>query len=651
MTWWSVVPALIVVVTVLFVPGVIFTFAAGARGTAMVTSAAAAGVGIIGFAGVAGGVLNIDWSITWLGLCAIVFATVAYLITRVIKAPSRPVRSAEFRLGGWPGTVAGAGLGALIIGLQVKTAIDRPDHIAQRYDDVFHLNAVRFILETDNASTLSLGRMLSPDRDVAIYPSAWHSVAALAAEVTGAGVPVSANALNIAIAALIWPLSCIFLAQTVVGKHNLALLATGVLSAVFPAFPLALFEYGTLFPNMLSYSVLPVALGLVISASRLAPPLDGWHRPGQTLTLAAVVCALATAQPNGMVALLAMFLPIGLWSWNRWAQPFTRSRNRAYWVRVGTLAVAGAAYFITWRLFLLGFDDRVPFTTGGAALGEALTGSVAATETNWILAAFIALGIGVLFLDKRKFWLLLVFLIPVILYVTAASLPRGPLRMALIGAWYQDAPRLAALLPVVTVLVAIVGISWLHKRVVRYIYESDRFPRSGVLALRTLTVLALIAVLYPVAFSGAMADAVANARRAYAFSESSDVLTPDERALIRQLPELVPEDTVIGVNPWNGGALAYAYTGIAVSQYHMDSRSDSLRAVTATLDQAQAGDPACRAADSIGIEYVLDFGNDYLLDFEGAFKYPAFDDVPEGSGFELVQSVGEASLYRIANCL
>lgn len=661
MTWWAAAPALGAALCFLFVPGVLLALAGGARGPALVTAAPALGVGAVGIAGILGALLGVEWSAAWLLICVVPGAAVVYLIVRVCrrrltgrwKEERRPKRVPQPRFDGWIGTIAGALLAALAIALQVKTAMDRPDHIAQRYDDVFHLNAVRYIVETGNASTLNLGRMLSPDRDIAIYPSAWHSVAALVVQLTGLGIPVSVNMLNIVIAALVWPLSCIFLVRSVVGKSGVAALTAAVLATVFPAFPLALFEYGTLFPNMLSYSILPVALGLLIYVSRLVlEPADRWHWSSHTVLLGIVLAGLVTAQPNGLVALLAMFLPLGLWMWWRWAGPAQTPRDVALWQKIGVLIVGVVIYVLVWRQLLLSFDDREPFTTGGAALGAVLTGSVSATATNWFTAAAIAGGMVVLASDKRRAWLLFVFLVPAFLYVVAASVPRGPFRMFLIGSWYQDAPRLAALTPMVSIVVAVVGLLWLRDRVVRrvaYAGKGVRGPAAG--AVGSASVMALLIVLSAVSFQGAVGDAVANAKRAYSFeSAKADVLSLDERKLIEQLPRLVPEDTVLGVNPWNGGALAYAYTGIPVSQYHMDPPGDDLAMVAETLDTAVAGSDGCTTAEDLGIEYVLDFGDDYLLDFEEAFEYPAFDDVGPESGFELVHSVGEAELYRVAKC-
>ncbi|GAA2175156.1 hypothetical protein GCM10009784_16370 [Arthrobacter parietis] len=588
-------------------------------------------------------------------------AAAVYLIVRACrrrftgqgKEERRPKRDPEPRSNGWLGTIAGAFLAALVIALQVKTAMDRPDHIAQRYDDVFHLNAVRYIVETGNASTLNLGRMLSPDRDIAIYPSAWHSVAALVGQLAGLGIPVSVNMLNIVIAALVWPLCCMFLVRSVVGRSNLAALTAAVLATVFPAFPLALFEYGTLFPNMLSYSILPVALGLLIHVSRLVlEPVDQWHWSSHTVLLGIVLAGLVTAQPNGLVALLAMFVPIGLWIWWMWARPARTPRDVALWRKTGVLIVVGITYLLVWGQLLLSFDDREPFTTGGAALGAVLTGSVSATATNWFTATAIAGGLVVLASDKRRVWLLFVFVVPAFLYVVAASVPPGPIRMFFIGSWYQDAPRLAALTPMVSIVVAVAGFLWLRDWAVRRVTDAGRGVRRPVAgAVVSASVMAFLVILCATSFQGAIDDAVANAKRAYSFENAkADVLSLDERKLIEQLPELVPEDTVLGVNPWNGGALAYAYTGIPVSQYHMDTPGDDLAMVAQTLDAAVQGSDSCSTAQNLGIEYVLDFGDDYLLDFEEAFEYPAFDDVTAESGFELVRSVGEAELYRIAKC-
>lgn len=648
MTWWSTFPALLLALGALVLPGTILAAALGARGLSMIAVSPLLSVGVIGVGGVVGGVLGVGWGLYWLASCTAIFALMGWLLLRALQSRVvfrvKPISSMREIAGASAGLV----IAASVIGMQLKSAMVRPDHIAQRYDNVFHLNAVRFVMETENASSLALGRMLNPDRGIAIYPASWHSAAALVADISGVSVPVAVNMLNISIAAVVWPLSCLFLTHVVFGARIFPLVLTGVLCTAFPAFPLALFEFGPLFPNMLSYSVLPAAVGLLVAVCKLGR-LQDWHALGCRLSLLAGIAALLTTQPNGLVTLLAISVPVCLTAWSRWTPRFSNK-----YLRTGALIFAAGVFVLLWSIFLLDFDERQPQTTGGAALGEALTGMAAGSETVWIVAALVGVGITVLVAKRDQLWILGCFGVVAALYIVAASEPRGPLRMALTGAWYQDTPRLAAILPMVTILIGLVGATWIYDYIVSAIakLKPERSFRHARAVVSGVIGVVLLAAALPIAFSEAIQDATAEARNSFSFADSkADILTIDERELIRSLPGLVPEGSVLGVNPWNGGALAYAYTGIEVSQFHMRDPTGPLDLVSHDLDTAFPGSASCTAARSLGIGYVLDFGSDYILDFDGAFLYPAFDDVGKDTAFSLVQRIGDAKLYAVSNCM
>lgn len=69
----------------------------------------------------------------------------------------------------------GAGLLGLAIAAttivgQLKKSLIHPDAISQSFDNIFHLNGVRWIGQTGNGSSLSLGAMTTSDGSDAFYP-------------------------------------------------------------------------------------------------------------------------------------------------------------------------------------------------------------------------------------------------------------------------------------------------------------------------------------------------------------------------------------------------------------------------------------------------------------------------------------------------
>ncbi len=126
-------------------------------------------------------------------------------------------------------------------------------------------------------------------------------------------------------------------------------------------------------------------------------------------------------------------------------------------------------------------------------------------------------------------------------------------------------------------------------------------------------------------------------------------LTADERALLTRLSETVPPGKLVVGNPSTGMAFGYALSGHPVYPLTWQPPQSQAYAVLAASLNDVASDPAvCPAVDAIGARYVFDFGpgsTDY-----GRYIMPGFTGFDGRDGFELVDRVGPASLWRITAC-
>src|SRR5690606_6387620 len=93
--------------------------------------------------------------------------------------------------------------------------VQDPSGISQTNDAVFHMNAVRFILQTEDASSLHVNAVVGGR---SFYPAAWHALVSLVVLMTGAEISVAANMLTLVIAGLIWTLGIAWLARAVTGS-------------------------------------------------------------------------------------------------------------------------------------------------------------------------------------------------------------------------------------------------------------------------------------------------------------------------------------------------------------------------------------------------------------------------------------------------
>ena len=639
MTWWDLAVATALAVAVVFVPGGAITAAIGLRGLAAVALAAPAGMTVIGIAAFSAPLVGLTWRVLPVLLVAVVIVAVALA-----------VRLVWWRSG--VGHVPRAGVGAVLaligaivlVSAQVVVVIGQPENISQTFDNVFHLNAVRYIEDTGNASPLWISTMTSGGADVrTFYPSGWHALGALVAQLSGASIPVTSNALTILFSAVVWPLGIVMLARTLVGGRTAVLVAAAAASAAFGAFPLLMIEYGVLFPFMAAVAMVPAALAALVSGY-LGSSVDGRARVAWTLVILGTLPGILVTHPGAFVALLlGGSIVLGVFVVRAFRARPGRLRNAGIWIAIVVyLGIAG----VLWYVLRPDAAARIwPLTeTAGQAIGEVLTISVWTGPVNVGMMILVSVGVWRMLRrrDTLSITLLLIFFAFALLYVVVSGLQYPLLRDVLVGAWYNNAPRLAALVPIAWVPLAAAGTVEVWDRVKGWPRLS---PRTAVSVAAVLVFVLLVAL--PQA--GPMRNAVAKARALFAVTDSSPLLTSDELALIHRLDAVVPEDAVIAGSPWTGTALAYALADRKVLMYHtLTAVSEDGALINRDLDEAEPGDAVCDAVHRENVQYVLDFGTQEVNG--GEHVYPGFDHLGTSHSVELIDREGAAKLYRVVAC-
>jgi len=255
----------VVLVAVFAVLGGSLAWLIGLRGLWVAAAAPVFAVTVIGGASLVAGFLGWGWSIL---PCILLAALIGIGIVLVRRRAGATTRRSPFS--GW--WTIGAAIGAAaVIGVQVGAVIGDATAISQTFDNVFHLNAIRYIIDTGAASPLELGQMTSPNGGVPFYPSAWHAMAAIVAQLSGSSIPVVVNAQTIVIAAGIWPLGVMLLSRVLAGASASVTVSAAVLSAAVPLFPLLPMDYGVLYPFQLALAAAPVAVAATLSATGVGP--------------------------------------------------------------------------------------------------------------------------------------------------------------------------------------------------------------------------------------------------------------------------------------------------------------------------------------------------------------------------------------------
>lgn len=656
MTWLGFVPVVVLAVVLMYVPGAAIAaclkFRLGpAIGMAPLHSTAA-----VGLAGTIAGVLGVPWNIvSFLVVCAML-AGLSLLLTRGVAWPIARV-SGRAWLPYMSVTIAVAS-----ITWRFTQLVGSPANPAQVFDNVFHLNAVRFILDTGNASSLTLASLQGVSGLDAVYPAAWHSFAALLVQLTGTDIPTAQNAVNLAVAAVIWPTSCLFFVASAISSRPAALVLTSIAASAQVAFPYLMIVWGPLFPYALAVSMLPAAMAAVLTLGGLSQQAGRIRVAGLT-SLALAIGGLAFAHTSSINTLVAVTAPLALFLWWKRAKrlaPWGAPKLRHGLFALSTVFVLAMAIFSWTKLRPAPYDNWGPTVKPGAAVGEILTVSPMQLAIPAVAVSVLSVsGLYVVLRYRKYIWLAACYSVVAALYIVAAAAPKGGTRDVLVGTWYQDTYRLAALLPLFTTPLAVAG--GLHlwdlwqksQAATRTTLALER--RFAVVRGRSPSIVgssAILVVAVLATFAGPTSHYISGASSVYRFDAQSDMLTPDEHALLVRVADHVPSDSVIADNPWNGSSLAYAYAGRRVLTPHLFAGKDPVRELIDERLKFDSADPeVCDALRRTKVDFVLDFGSDYMIDLDGTKDFPGVTDIGNAAGFELLDSEGpNAKLYKITSC-
>jgi hypothetical protein len=659
LSWFTVVPIAFACLALLFLPGALLIFALGLRNPAFLAVAPLLTVTIVAVTAIGAPFFGVNWSLIPVTVTTCLLAAMLFAARQLprLRQPSRPWRSAL-------GTarqmllLAGAGfaIGAGSIAQQLHVAFGRPENISQTFDNVFHLNAIRYVLESGNASSLTLTGMTNGDNPPYFYPAAWHGLASLLIQLTGSPVPVAVNVLNLCIAATVWTLGCMFLVRSLLGSNAIAVGAAGVLAAGFGSFPILLLDFGVLYPNFLSVSMLPAALAcmsLFFGNSQL-----GSIGPVARYTLAPITAlGLAIAHPNGAVSLVALSVPILIAAWISLAVARRRcglAPGITFLAGIGVLA-ALAVVVVMWTYIRPPAVAAawLPVQSQGQAMGEVLTNSAMQRPVAWTVSVLVILGLVFLMKRPSTVWIVASFIIVAGLFVIVSAGPADPFRDAMTGVWYNDSYRLAALLPVAGVALAAAGAAWairtLQAKVAGTLvpaandHGTDR--RGLVFVLGPALLLAVIGILQAPAMDAPVRSAQAN----YATTPDSALVSSDEMALIAEMDNYVPADATVAVNPWTGGAMAFAIADRNTTSKHtLTTYTKTTELLNDQLREAATNPAVCPAARAENVRYVLDFGKREVHGGNHGFVGLQISD--QTPGFELLAQHGEAKLYELTAC-
>lgn len=643
--WWAQLPALVSAASVLYLPGLVAALIVRLRGYTAFAAAVPLSAAMLTAASLLNVIVPFRWGLVAWVLSALVLAGIAAAVRWGSSRRDAGVATLAGSPSAWRAGIPFVVIaGVFCVGaMRLASAIGRPADISQTFDNIYHLNAARMVLD---------GGLIAPTRQLlpGFYPDLWHIVVATTSELSGASTPIAVNAVSVILGALVWPTACVWLVRTIVGDRVDATVAAGALSIGMAAFPLLMLDFGVLYPNVLSIALLPSAVAVLV----LVAGIGRGHRPEPLVRwalLIAAVPALALAHPSTLMAWLMIAFWIGLVAFPRWLRAARASEVPVARRRLATAAILGALVLGA-ALFLVARPSRElaywpPSATLSGALDQLLSGALVWRPASWWVVGAAALGILVILGIRRwraQWWVIAWLASLSILYVVCISFPQSGFRYALTGTWYQDVYRIAALFPAVLVPLGafgVMGIAVVLRRLLGDRRWAASIPQLAGIAGGLVLLLATQT-------GSALATETANTQAMYRQDLSSPLINDDERTLIERLPDHVPADDVIVGNPWTGTSLSYALAERKALVPHIfQVLTPDMRTITEGLDRAGEDPRVCTALRRTHTRWVLDFGTAEI--HNGDHAYPGLKNLGPAI-VRLVDQQGGARLYRIISC-
>jgi len=438
----------------LWLPGGVLGTLAGLRGWTLAAVAPLLTYAVAGLAGPWSDALGLRWSpLTFLGWFA-VFAALAFGVRRfagagLARAPLWPWRAQA-------GVAACVAVAAVVSVYVVGHGMGGLSTIPQDWDAAWHANSVRWIADTGQGGLYAPSALNWYESPTGVfYPNAYHLVAAMVYQVSGASVVAVLNA-HTALIPVLLALSVVALVRRFAGRAVVA--GAGALLIVATGSIYDMLWRGPLLPFATGVALTPVAVVLVLDLldTRAEHGPRAALRPGFVLAIAGagLICVHSSTAFGVALFVLPMLVV-------RWWRDSGRLAGDA-----AALVVAGVAVGALASVELLaarGSGASVPPVdwkadlTASQAVGEILTWQHAQPFPQWWLGILLVAGL----VTFRKLgdlrWLGAVAVVFGALFVAAAAYDT-PWANAITRPWWNDRWRLIALTAVPLCVIAAHGL-------------------------------------------------------------------------------------------------------------------------------------------------------------------------------------------------
>ena len=671
MSWLATIPLLLFAVVLAFGPGYAMGWALRVPVHLRVFYAPLLTFALVGVSAIVLGKTGIPWSlISFVPVAAVMVAATAGVMHLVGRrwpsaVPDASSEAAENWAGNtvpvaWP--VIGAVLGGFLTLHATEDMVFGPEAFSQTLDNSFHMNAIRWIQEHGDASSLTMGAVSGMNQEPYFYPAGWHDFVYLIYSTTGTSIATATIVMILLVAGIIWPCSLVAMCLSIPHLRRLQALAIPALTCGFFAFPGLLLFWGVLFPNLLGYALLPAFVALLSHMIQLLARREYSLVLSLSLTILVGLGGLALVHPNAVVSAAVFAVPMLLGG----VVQVLRTRGastREHLVGTGVLVSLIAGCVTAWSVLrpsqeaselwtsIMGEGEAVyQFLFLGLENANPLGGNFAPAY----LVGFLALwGVGYLLYKRRNLWLIGSWMLVGYMWIIAASVPRGDFRLLMVGPWYTDHFRLAALVVFPSVLLAGIGLGGAVEGLfVRIMHAIPREKHAKIApALMGAVMVLVLAVAGLSSRTPAMHDATLEVAKRYQVTPTSDILNQDEMNVINEIPKIVPKGDTIVNNPWDGSAYIYALADRHLTSYHFEFQtSPKYEAILKDLKDARTNPEVCRVVNEYNAHWYVHLENQGNFGPSEQKNYDGLVAAIDTDVLTPVYSSGPMTLYRISAC-
>ena len=671
MSWLATIPLLLFAVVLAFGPGYAMGWALRVPVRLRVFYAPLLTFALVAVSAIVLGKTGIPWNlISFVPVAAVMVAAAAGVMHLVGRrwpsaVPDASSEAAENWAGNtvplaWP--VVGAVLGGFLTLHATQHMVFGPEAFSQTLDNSFHMNAIRWMQEHGDASSLTLGAVAAANQEPTFYPAGWHDFVYLIYSTTGTSIATATIVMILLAAGIIWPCSLVAMCLSIPHLRPLQALAIPALTCGFFAFPGLLLFWGVLFPNLLGYALLPAFVALLLHMIQLMARREYSLVLSLSLTILVGLGGLALVHPNAVVSAAVFAVPMLLGGVVQVLRTRGASRRERL---VGTgVLVALIAGCVTIWLSLRPSEEASDLWTAIMSEGEAVyqflflglenANPLGGNFAPAYLLGFLALwGVGYLLYKRRNLWLIGSWMLVGYMWIIAASVPRGDFRLLMVAPWYTDHFRLAALVVFPAVLLAGIGLGGAVEGLfVRIMHAIPREKHAKVApAMMGASMVLVLVVAGLSSRTPAMHDATLQVAERYKVTPTSDILNQDEMNVINEIPKIVPKDDIIVNNPWDGSAYIYALADRHLTSYHFEFQtSPKYAAILNDLKDARTNPEVCRVVNEYKAHWYVHLENQGNF---GPAQQKNYDGMVAAINTDVltpVYSSGPMTLYRISAC-